>query len=136
MHVLVVGQDGFGFGAVEVVVPQADQGQQHGHVLLIGGSGEVHVHLEGALQQGLEVFETEGEGDGHADGGPGGVAAADPVPELEHVVGVDAELGHGLAVGREGGEVLGNVGLVTGMTEEPVAGGQGVGHGLLGGEGL
>jgi hypothetical protein len=114
MHVLIVRQDGFGLGTMEVVVPEADQGQQYGHVLFIGGSGEVHVHLEGALQQGLEVLEAEGEGDGHADGGPGGVAAADPVPELEHVVGVDAELGHGLAVGRQGGEVLGNVGLVTG----------------------
>lgn len=70
VHVLIVRQDGFGLGTVEVVVPQTDQRQQHRHVLLIGGSGEVHVHLEGALQQGFEVFETDGQGDRHADGRP------------------------------------------------------------------
>ena len=136
VHVLIVRQDGFRLGAVEVVVPQANQRQQHRHVLLIGGSSEVHVHLEGTLQQGFEIFKADRQGDRHADGRPGGVAAANPVPELEHVVGVDTELGHGLAVGGERGEVLGDVGLVTGDVDEPVAGGQGVGHGLLSGEGL
>ncbi len=136
VHVLVVRQNGFGLGTMEVVVPQANQRQQHRHVLLIGGCGEVHVHLEGALQQGFEVLETDRQGDRHADGGPGGVTAADPVPELKHVGGVDTELGHGLTVGGEGCEVLGNVGLVTGMPQEPVAGAQCVGHGLLSGEGL
>ena len=59
VHVLVVGQDGLGFGAVEVVVPDTDQGQQHGNVLLEGGGGKVHVHLVGALVQGFEVLEAQ-----------------------------------------------------------------------------
>ena len=47
-----------------------------------------------------------------ADGGPQRVAAADPVPELEHVGGVDAERRDLLGVGRERDEVLGDGALV------------------------
>ncbi|MNR07554.1 hypothetical protein D3C85_1236790 [compost metagenome] len=68
VHVLIVRQYGLGLGTIKVVVPEADQRQQHRYVLLIGGGGEVHVHLEGALQKGLEILETDRQGDGHADG--------------------------------------------------------------------
>ena len=39
------------------------------------------------------------------------VAAADPVPEAEHVLGVDAELGDLLGVGADRDEVLGDRGV-------------------------
>jgi hypothetical protein len=39
---------------------------------------------------------------------PERVSSADPVPELEHVPGVDAELDDFRAVGRQGDEVLGH----------------------------
>ena len=45
------------------------------------------------------------ERDRQADRRPQRVAAADPVPEAEHVGGVDAERGDRLGVGREGDEV-------------------------------
>ena len=75
------------------------------------------------------------------------VTAADPVPEAERVVRVDAEFGDLLQVGGDGDEVLLDgfgvllVGAVDGalgleLFEQPGAGFTGVGQGLQGGEGL
>ena len=90
-----------------------------------------------AVEHGAEVVRADGDHGGEADGAIHGVAAADPIPELEHVVGVDAELRHLLGVGRDGDEVLGDGRLVAAEAlQGPVAGGVGVGHGLEGGEGL
>ena len=59
------------------------------------------------------------------------VAAAHPLPEAEHVVGVDPELRHALGVGRDGDEVLGDRRLVAAEPgERPLARGVGVGHRL------
>ena len=44
------------------------------------------------------------------DGEPEGVAASNPVPELEHVVDVDAKFRDFLGCGAERDEVLGNGG--------------------------
>src|SRR5471030_131563 len=41
VHVLVIWQDSFGFGAVEIVVPDTDQRQQNGQVLLQIGRAHV-----------------------------------------------------------------------------------------------
>ena len=68
-----------------------------------------------------------------ADGGVVRVATADPVPELEHVVGVDAELRHRLGVGRHRHEVLGHrvvAGRAPQSGQEPVPGRGGVGQRL------
>ena len=64
------------------------------------------------------------------------VAAADPVPEAEHVVGVDAELGDTLGVGGDGDEVLGDRLLGAQLRQRPLPRGLGVGHRLQRGEGL
>ena len=48
-HVLVVREDGLGLVAVEVVVPDADEGEDHGDVLLKRGGAEVLVVLIAAL---------------------------------------------------------------------------------------
>ncbi len=98
------------------------------------------------LVHGVEAGEHLAEGlppDGHhqreADGRVVGVATADPVPELEHVVGVDAERGHALGVGGHRHEVLGH-GVVARRVaqpgQQPVTGGGGVGQRLEGGERL
>ena len=41
----------------------------------------------------LETVEADRAGDGESDGGPQRVAPPDPVPELEHIVRIDPELG-------------------------------------------
>jgi hypothetical protein len=69
---------------------------------------EVDVHGVEAGEHGPEVVGADGDHGAKADGGVHGVASADPVPEAEHVGGVDAELGDEFGVGGEGGEVLGD----------------------------
>lgn len=97
---------------VEVVVPDAYESENDGQVLLDGGLFEVLVHLVRTSEELLKVLVADREGDGQTDGRPERVSSTDPVPELEHVVGRDSELGDGLSVGREGDEVLGNMGLL------------------------
>ena len=63
------------------------------------------------MEAGEEVDEAIGPDREHhreADRRVHRVAPADPVPEAEHVVGVDAELSDPLGVGRDGDEVLGD----------------------------
>ena len=43
---------------------------------------------------------------------PEGVSSSDPVPELEHVLGVDAEVNNLGTVGGQRDEVLGHRGLL------------------------
>ncbi|KAI3477404.1 hypothetical protein L1887_60923 [Cichorium endivia] len=136
VHVLVVGEDGLGLSAEEVDVPDAEEGEEGGEVLLERGVLEVEVHLVCAEEELLKVVVADDDGDGEADGGPERVSAADPVPELEHVLLRDAKVGGGLDVGAECDKVLGDVRLVLCVLEEPVASGGGVGDGLLSGEGL
>ena len=136
VHVLVVRQDRFGFSAEEVVVPDTDQRQQHRQVFLRLGSGEVFIHRVRAGEQLNEVVEAHGQDDGQTDRRPQGVAAADPVPELEHIRGINAELADRFTVGRQRREVFRHVLVVARGFQEPVARAVGVGHGFLSGEGF
>ena len=147
MQVLVVRQHGVGGDLEEVAVPHVQHAEQHDDVLLERGVGEVFVDLVEAVQELLEAGRAEDHGEGGADGGIDGVTAADPVPEAERVVRVDAELGDLLQVGGDGDEVLLDgfgvlgVGTVDGalgleLFEQPGAGLTGVGQGFQGGEGL
>ena len=147
VQVLVVRQHGVGGDLEEVAVPHVQHAEQHDDVLLERGVGEVFVDLVEAVQELLEAGRAEDHGEGGADGGIDGVTAADPVPEAERVVRVDAELGDLLQVGGDGDEVLLDgfgvlgVGTVDGalgleLFEQPGAGLTGVGQGFQGGEGL
>ena len=79
----------------------------------------------------------DGDHERQADGGVERVAAADPVPEAEHVVRVDAERLDLLGVGRHRHEVLGHGRLVAAQAgQRPFAGRAGVGHRLQRGERL
>ena len=91
---LGVGDDGDALGVEEVGVPDAQQTEQHGQVGLEGGRAEVLVHGPEAGQHLPEAVGPDGHHDRQADGRGVRVATADPVPELEHVGGVDAEGGH------------------------------------------
>ena len=93
VHGLVIREDGVGLGAEEVVVPDAEEGHDDRHVLVERRLAEMFVHGVEAFEHLREVFGADLDHDGQADGGVEGVAAADPVPETEHVGGVDAEGG-------------------------------------------
>ena len=65
------------------------------------------------------------------------VASADPVPELEHVGGIDAERADGRGIGRDRDEVLRDRRLAAAeAAQQPRPRGTGVGHGLQRREGL
>ena len=95
------------------------------------------VHLVEAAEHGAEVIRADRQHRREADGRVHGVAAADPVPELEHVGGVDAECRHCGGVGRDCHEVLRDRGLVAAEAgEQPRARSARVGHRFERGEGL
>ena len=130
-QVLVVGQHGNGLSAVEVVIPQGQEAVEDGDVLLEGRGAEVLIHRMESGEHFAEVVRAEGDHVGEADGGIHRIAAPYPIPEAEHVGGVDAELGDLLGVCGNGDEVLGDGGFVTPQTgERPAAGRGGIGHGL------
>ncbi len=110
---------------------------QDGRQVLGGVRGaEVLIHFVGAGEQLAKPLVADGQGDGQPDGGPQGVAPADPVPETEHVVGVDAEGRDPLGIGGNCHEVVGDRRFIPQGIDQPIPGAVGVGHGLLGGEGL
>lgn len=112
MQVLVVWEQSLGLGTVEVVVPNADKSEDDGKVVLKLGGLEVLVHLVSTGEELVEVVETNVDSNGEADSRPKGVTAADPVPELEHVLLIDTKGSYTLSVGGEGHKVLGNVRLL------------------------
>ena len=77
----------------------------------------------------------DGNGQRHADRGPHGIAATDPVPHLEAVVLVHAEGVHGLVIGGHGREVLGDDAFAE-LADQPGARGVGIGQRLKRREGL
>jgi hypothetical protein len=111
----------------ELAVPQAEQSQQHRHVAGEVGGAEVLVHRAEAREQLGEAVGADRDHETEPDRGVHRVAATDPVPELEHVLGVDAELRDLLRIGRDGDEVCGDRALVTAEpVDQPRARGLGV----------
>ncbi len=136
LEILVVGKDRHRLAAEEVRVPDGEKPHEDREVFGEGSGPEVLVHGMEALEHLPEVLRSDGDHGGEADGGIHGVAASDPVPEAEHVGGVDPEGGDGLAVGRDGDEVMADGLFLFEALQEPATGGMGVGHGFEGGEGL
>ena len=98
---------------------------QHRQVPLERRGAEVLVHRVEAGQHLAEVLRADRDHRRQADRRVHRVAAADPVPEPEHVGRVDAELRHLRGVGRDGDEVLGDRLLVAQRRQAPGAGGAG-----------
>ena len=92
LQVLLVGQHRNGLRAEEVVVPDGQQAHEHRQIPLERRGAEMLVHLVKAVQHRAEIVRADGQHGRKADGRVHGVAAADPIPEAEHVGGVDAEL--------------------------------------------
>ncbi|MCO5546668.1 hypothetical protein L7F22_000102 [Adiantum nelumboides] len=106
VQVLAVGQHGAGVGAEEVGVPDAEQPGDDRQVLLQRRAPEVLVHGVHTGEELREVLAADRAHQRQPDRRVQRVAAADPVPEPEHVVGGDAELRHLLRVRGHGDEVL------------------------------
>ena len=70
-----------------------------GRIPLHGSGAEVLVHLVESVQHGAEVVRPDGDHGGEADRRGHGVAAANPVPELEHVGAIDTELRNSRLIG-------------------------------------
>ena len=137
LQVLLVRQDRDGLGAEEVVVPDSQQTHEHRQVALERRGAEVLVHLVKAIEHGAEILRPDGEHGRKADRRVHRVAPADPVPEPEHVGGVDAEFRHFRRIGRDGDKMLGDRLFVAAQTfEQPVARRVGVGHRLQRREGF
>ena len=113
VQVLVVREHGVARCAKEVVVPNADEGEDDREVLVDRSGLEMLIHFVCALVELHVVFEADAEADGKTDCRPQRIAAANPVPEFEHVCRVDTEFGNGFGVGGESNEVLCDSGLVT-----------------------
>ena len=136
-HVVAVGQDRANADIPEVVVPEADQAEDDRCVAFEGLGAEVLVDHVEAVEELGEAFLADRGHHRQPDRGVDRVPAADPVPEAEHVVGVDAELGHFGGVGADGDEMLCHgVGVGVERLQEPGARGGGVGECLESGEGL
>jgi len=108
---------------VEVIVPNTDESEDNGQVVLQLGLGKVLVHGVGTVEHLLEVFVTNRQTDGETDSGPERVSTSDPVPKGKHVSFGDTEFGDGVSVGGKGNEVLGNVcGLNVSFTNNDTTG--------------
>ena len=74
-----------------------------------------------AVEQGSKVVRPDGQHGREADRRIHGITPADPVPELEHVGGVDAELGHLRGIRRNRDEMLRHgFGIVAKARQRPV----------------
>ena len=131
VHGLVIREDGVGLGAEEVVVPDAEEGHDDRHVLVERRLAEMFVHGVEAFEHLREVFGADLDHDGQADGGVEGVAAADPIPETEHIVCINAKILDKLSGRGDGDEMLRDGGhVVVESAEDPFLRGVGVRHGL------
>ena len=137
VQVLVVREHGVARSAKEVVVPHADEGEDNRKVLVDRGSLEMLIHFVSTLVELHVVLEADAESNGKTDCGPQRVTATHPVPEFEHIGGVDTEGRNSFGVGGQSHEVLGD-GLFVAIEslENGSLGSFGVGHGFKSGEGL
>ncbi len=86
------------------------------------------VHCVEAGEHLAEAFWTDGDHQREANGRVVGVAAANPVPELEHIPGIDAELLYFPGIGRDGDKVFRYGLLAAQRAHAPRAGGMRVGQ--------
>ena len=91
LQVLFVGEHADRLRAEKVVVPDRQQTHQHGQVALEGRGAEMLVDRMEAGEHRAEIVRADRDHGREADRGIHRIAAADPIPEAEHVGGIDAE---------------------------------------------
>lgn len=136
VQVLVEGSHQMSLGTEEVTVPDTQQATQDRDVLLQGSFAEVLVHSVSTGQELVEVVETDVDSDRETNGTPHGVTATNPGLEAKHVLLANAKLGDLSGVGREGDEMLSDMGLIPGLGQEPGLRRVCIGRGFGGGERL
>jgi hypothetical protein len=109
MHVLIIRKNGFGLGTKEVVIVETNDSHQDGDVVLKRGVEEMLIHFITTTKKLFKVIITNGDGNGQTNGGPEGITTTYPVPELEHVFGINTETSDLLGVGGEGNEMFGDM---------------------------
>lgn len=141
-----------GLSAVEIVVPDTNDGHDDGQVVLELGGAEVVVHARSTTEELLVVLIANNKGNRQSictldeaqitweqnvpDSAPERVTASNPVPELEHVLLSDTKRGNVLGVRGECNKVLRDMLDVLCLREEPRFGSLRVCDGLLSGERL
>ena len=80
-------------------IPNFDQPRQHRHIRGQRFVGQMFIDDPKPSQHVAEGVGADGDHQRQADGGIHRVAAADPIPKAEHVVGVDPEVSHLIRVG-------------------------------------
>ncbi len=133
---LVVGNHRMGIGAQEIAVPHAQQRQRDRHVALEIGFPKMTIHGVPSVEQRLECVHADCQCHRQPHGRPQRVAPANPIPELEDVSGIDAELSSAIGLARHGDEVAGDVRPLAEPLHQPAACRVRVGERLLGGERL
>ena len=133
---MAVGQNGERLRVEEVVVPNRDEPEEHGHVLLDRRRAEVVVHEVKSAQHVVELVRADRDHQRQADRGVVRIASADPIPELEHVGRIDSELPDAVLVRRHGDEVFGDRRVVAERIQDPLPRRVRVRHRLEGGERL
>ena len=137
LQVLFVGQDRDGLSAEEIGIPDRQQRQEHRQIALERCSAEVLVHLVEAVQQSAKVLRTNGEHRRQTDRRVHRIAPAYPVPESEHVRGIDPELRHLPGVRGDGDEMPGHrLDVAAESREQPFPRALGIRHRLQRREGL
>src|SRR6516164_4546026 len=104
-RILLVGEYADGLGAKEVGVPNRQQAHQHRKMALEGCGTKVLIDLVKTTEHRAEVFRTDSDHRRETDRRIHRVATDDPIPEREHVGGVDAERRH-LGWIRRGGDKM------------------------------
>ncbi len=118
-----------------IAIPNAQKAHDDRQVFFQRRSEKMLVHLIGAAQERLEIVVSYGNRHRQADGRPHRITPADPVPEPEDAIFAYAERLAALDIGRNRCEMVVD-GLLAQRIGQPLAGGVGVGHGFVSGEGL
>ena len=90
----------------------------------------------GTPEQRFKMVVSHIADNGKANGGPQGIAPPHPVPKFKSIGRGNTKGFHRRRIGGDGHKMFFNVCLIPGMGQKPFPGGMGIGHGLLGGEGL
>ena len=130
-----VGQHGRRLRAEEVDVPDAEQTHDHRQVALERGLPQMLVDRVKAGEHVSEIGRANRNHQRKPNSGIVGVAPADPIPEAEHIVGIDAEGLHPFGVGGDRDEVTLHRRFAE-RVDQPAAAGVGIRQRLHGGEGL
>ena len=116
---LIIGKNGVGLGIKEIDVPETDQSHQNGQVPGQWRGSEMLVHFMSSCQQLIEFIHSYAQCNGKSDGRPQRITSADPVPESEHMLRVDAKAADLGLICREGHKMLCDIPLLLRGSQKP-----------------